>query len=245
MTHTYNISGMTCNGCLAKVESLLSSVNGVSNVKIDLQKGEAAIEMTQHIPTVQLKEALREYPKFQLAERTHQPASPASILEEDSRSWIETYKPIILIFVYLIGSTLLVEWGHGNFSRMRWMNHFMGGFFLVFSFFKLLNLRGFVESYGMYDILAKRWKAWGYLYPFVELCIGAAFLIGLELRVTNAVTLLVMGVSIMGVLQSVLNKRKIKCACLGDVFNLPMSTITIIEDALMIGMSVFMLLSLV
>ena len=97
----------------------------------------------------------------------------------------------------------------------------------------------------MYDLLAKRWKPWGYLYPFVELCIGVAFLIGLELMVTNAVTLLVMGVSIMGVLQSVLNKRKIKCACLGDVFNLPMSTITIIEDALMIGMSVFMLLSLV
>ena len=53
-----------------------------------------------------------------------------------------------------------------------------------------------------------------------------------------------MTVSIIGVLQSVMNKRKIKCACLGDVFNLPMSTITIIEDALMIGMSVTMLLTM-
>jgi len=53
-----------------------------------------------------------------------------------------------------------------------------------------------------------------------------------------------MSVSIVGVLQSVLNKRKIKCACLGDVFNLPMSTITIIEDALMIGMSGVMLLAM-
>ena len=53
-----------------------------------------------------------------------------------------------------------------------------------------------------------------------------------------------MTVSIIGVLQSVMNKRKIKCACLGDVFNLPMSTITIIEDALMIGMSVIMLLTM-
>ncbi len=121
----------------------------------------------------------------------------------------------------------------------------MGGFFLVFSFFKLLNLRGFAESYGMYDIVAKRWQGWGYTYPFVELALGAAFLIGFEPMITNAVTLLVMGLSIIGVLQSVLNKRKIKCACLGDVFNLPMSTITIIEDALMIGMSAFMLLHLV
>ena len=59
---------------------------------------------------------------------------------------------------------------------------------------------------------------------------------------TNAVTLIVMSVSIIGVLQSLANKKKIRCACLGAVFNLPMSTITIIEDALMIGMSFVMLL---
>jgi hypothetical protein len=46
-----------------------------------------------------------------------------------------------------------------------------------------------------------------------------------------------MGVSIIGVVRSVMNKRKIRCACLGAVFNLPMSTVTIIEDALMIVMS--------
>lgn len=51
-----------------------------------------------------------------------------------------------------------------------------------------------------------------------------------------------MVVSIIGVLQSVLNKRKIQCACLGTVFNLPMSTVTIIEDGLMIAMSLTMLL---
>jgi copper chaperone CopZ len=245
MTHTYKISGMTCNGCLGKVQSLLSTVNGVSNVNIDLQKGEAAIDMTQHVPTVKLKDALKEYPEYQLAEATHQLPPPAATLEEDSRSWLPTYKPVILIFAYLTGITLLLEGVGGSFSLMRWMNHFMGGFFLVFSFFKLLNLGGFAESYGMYDILAKRWQGWGYIYPFVELGLGVAFLISFEPLVTNAVTLVVMGVSIVGVLQSVLHKRKIKCACLGDVFNLPMSTITIIEDALMIGMSAFMLLSLV
>ena len=58
---------------------------------------------------------------------------------------------------------------------------------------------------------------------------------------TNVVTFMIVIVSIIGVLQSVANKRKIKCACLGAVFNLPMSTVTIIEDALMIVMSVIML----
>ena len=51
-----------------------------------------------------------------------------------------------------------------------------------------------------------------------------------------------MSISIVGVLQTVLDKKTIKCACLGDVFNLPMSTVTIIEDGLMIAMSVTMLI---
>jgi len=94
----------------------------------------------------------------------------------------------------------------------------------------------------MYDIVAKKLKGWGFIYPFVELTLGLAYATGFQPMLTNIVTLLVMSVSIIGVLQSVFNKRKIKCACLGAVFNLPMSTITIIEDALMIVMSVGMLL---
>jgi len=53
-----------------------------------------------------------------------------------------------------------------------------------------------------------------------------------------------MTISIIGVLQSVLNKQKIQCACLGAVFNLPMSTVTIIEDGIMILMSAVMLVTL-
>ncbi len=244
MTHNYQISGMTCNGCLAQVKSLLSSVKGVSNVNIDLQKEAAVIDMTEHVPTTQLQEALKEHPKYQLTESPGLPKFAASFPEEIAPSWFQTYKPVILIFAYLVGTTLLMEGAHDSFNWMRWMNHFMGGFFLVFSFFKMLNLTGFADSYQMYDILAKRFKSWAYIYPFVELGLAVAFLMGIAPIATNAVTLVVMGISIIGVLQSVLNKRKIKCACLGDVFNLPMSTITIIEDALMIAMSVFMLVSM-
>ena len=246
MTHSYKISGMTCNSCVGTVQNLLSSVNGVDAVKVDLQKGEATIDMAQHVQTAQLKDALKEYPKYELTEATVRPPAEAVYeeVEEGTRSWFQTYKPVMLIFAYLTGITLLIEGVNGSFNWMRWMNHFMGGFFLVFSFFKMLNLAGFAESYRMYDILAKRFGNWGYIYPFVELGLGVAFLMGIAPIVTNAVTLVVMAISIIGVLQSVLNKRKIKCACLGDVFNLPMSTITIIEDAVMIVMSLLMLVSM-
>ena len=180
-----------------------------------------------------------------MSENNHSPyAAVVEVDEIENKSWIVTYKPILLIFAYITGITLLVEWMQGEFAWMRWMNHFMAGFFLVFSFFKLLNLKGFAESYSMYDIVAKKWSAWGYIYAFTELALGAAFLTGFNPILTNIVTFTVMTVSIIGVLQSVLNKRKIKCACLGDVFNLPMSTITIIEDALMIGMSGIMFIAM-
>ena len=245
MTHTYKVSGMTCSGCQAKVQGLLSKVTGVKNVNIDLAKGEVIIDMDKHIVTNDLKEALKEYPKYQLSETNHQQHIVAPVTdEEETKSWIETYKPILLIFGYIIGITLLVEYMHGEFFWMRWMSHFMAGFFLVFSFFKLLNLKGFAESYSMYDIVAKKWNGWGYVYAFTELALGVAFLTGFSLFLTNSVTFVVMSVSIIGVLQSVANKRKIKCACLGAVFNLPMSTITIIEDLLMIGMSGIMLITM-
>ena len=245
MTHTYNISGMTCGGCQAKVQGLLSKVAGVKKVSIDLAKGEATIDMEKHIATDDLKAALKDYPKYQLSEGQHQQHAVAPVPdEEETKSWIATYKPILLIFAYITGITLLVEYMHGEYIWMRWMNHFMAGFFLVFSFFKLLNLKGFAESYSMYDVEAKKWSGWGYIYAFTELALGIAFLTGFHPILTNTVTFVVMTVSIIGVLQSVMNKRKIKCACLGDVFNLPMSTITIIEDALMMGMSGVMLLKM-
>jgi hypothetical protein len=125
------------------------------------------------------------------------------------------------------------------------MQHFMAGFFLVFSFFKLLNLKGFAESYIMYDVVARKIPIWAYIYAFTELILGLAFLTGFNPLVTNSVTFLVMSVSIIGVLQSVLNKKKIQCACLGAIFNLPMSTVTIIEDALMIIMSGLMIIHLI
>ena len=127
---------------------------------------------------------------------------------------------------------------------MQWMQHFMAGFFLVFSFFKFLNLKGFAESYVMYDVVAKRIPAWAYIYAFVELALGIAYLVNFNPLITNTITFIVMSISIIGVLQSVLNKKKIQCACLGAVFNLPMSTVTIIEDALMIVMSGIMILKM-
>lgn len=242
MTHTYSITGMTCDGCASKVQKLLEAVDGVEKAEIHLDKNEAAITMHHHIQTSTLQQALKAYPKYQLTESNFHPVMHVED-EQNPKTWFETYKPVLLIFMYITGITLLIEVKQG-FNIMHWMNNFMGAFFLVFSFFKMLDLKGFAESYFSYDIIARKWMGYGYLYAFIELALGVAFITGFNPVATNSITLIVMSISIIGVLQSVFNKRKIKCACLGAVFNLPMSTITIIEDLLMIFMSAAMLLFL-
>lgn len=242
MTHTYKITGMTCDTCQEKVQNVLQKVEGVTTAKVDLLRGEAEITMQKHINTSTFQESLKAYPKYQLSEKEHimQP-----VFEEEEKSWLQTYKPVLLIFAYITGITLLVQMYSGEFNRMQWMSHFMAGFFIAFSFFKLLNLRGFADSYSTYDVIAKRWRGYGFIYAFIELGLGLAFLSNFSPVITNGITLIVMSISLVGVLQSVLDKRKIKCACLGDVFNLPMSTVTVIEDALMILMSLFMIINLI
>jgi hypothetical protein len=94
----------------------------------------------------------------------------------------------------------------------------------------------------MYDVVAKRVPLWGKVYPFVELGLGLAFVADIAPVAMNWIALIIMSISIVGVLEQVLNKRAIRCACLGTVFQLPMSTVTIIEDGLMIVMSVIMII---
>lgn len=227
---------MTCSSCETKVKSALQMIENVTEVVVTKADNSATITMNKHIPLSDLQQALD--PKYTIS------AIQFNETEELAKSWFETYKPILLIFFYISLVVVLVQINSERFNIMMAMQYFMAGFFLVFSFFKFLNLKGFAESYVMYDVLAKRIPIWAYLYAFIEVSLGMAYLINFNPLVTNIFTFTVMSLSIIGVLQSVFNKRKIQCACLGAVFNLPMSTITIIEDALMIVMSGYIIINI-
>ncbi len=225
---------MTCGSCEAKVKSSLLALPNVTGVEVSKEKQSAIINMDKHIALPTFQNALDK--RYSITAIEHNETA------EQAKSWLGTYKPILLIFGYVTIVAVIAASNQTGFNWLHGMNIFMAGFFLTFSFFKMLDLKGFAESYSMYDIVAKRIKVWGFLYAFIELALGIAYATGFQPLLTNIVTLIVMSVSIIGVLQSVFNKRKIKCACLGAVFNLPMSTVTIIEDALMIAMSGLMIL---
>ncbi len=237
MIKEYKIDGMTCMGCVAHVKEALESIDGVKSADVSLEENSAKVE-SENINLNQLKQALGDG-KYAI-----NASEPVDHLEETPlpEKTLTTYKPLILIVSFIAGVSVLAQYPFGDFSGGLWMRHFMAGFFIVFAFFKLLNLEGFANSYIMYDLLAAKWKGWGYIYPFVELLLGALYLINFEPFYTNIATIIILGFSSLGVIKSNLDKRQIKCACLGDVFNLPMSTVTIVEDLGMVGMAMIMIL---
>jgi len=240
MTHQYKIEGMSCMSCVAKVKSAILIMPNVLSAEVDKATNSATIKMSQHISTEALQKQLQEKdPKYSITPMGDHTTSGST---DSSATGLGQYKPIFLIFGYILSATLIIQYLGGTFDMMEWMRHFMAGFFLIFSFFKMLDLSGFANSYMSYDIIAKRWKSWGYVYAFIELSLGLAYLSNCCALATNILAFTVMTISIIGVLESVINKNEIQCACLGAVFDLPMSTVTIIEDALMIIMSGYMII---
>lgn len=231
----YKVSGLTCGGCVNRVESTLA--NFAENVKVTLTPPEAILtNATSEVSA--LNAALSQVGKYQLSAT----AAASTVTEShEPKSWFTTYKPLLLVFAFILLATLAVEISYDNFVLSRWMPHFMAGFFLVFSFFKLLDLPGFASSYAMYDLLAKHVTTYAFIYPFIELSLGIWYLLDWQTKVLNWITLVVMGFSAIGVILAVMNKQKIRCACLGTGFNLPMSTVTIIEDLTMFAMAAWML----
>lgn len=242
MKHTYTVSGMTCGKCVSKVKSELLKHPDVLSAEVSLEKHEAEVEMEKHVATSDFQEKLSTTGDYTIKEKGEHDDHSNEQSIDDKRSWLETYKPILLIFAFVGGISLIASYQNGAVDGMLWMQYFMAGFFLTFSFFKFLDIKGFAESYATYDLLAKKLPSYGYIYPFLELGLGIAYLTNFSPTETYIATIVIMGFSSIGVIESVINKKRIQCACLGTVFNLPMSTVTIIEDLLMVAMAAGMLL---
>lgn len=242
MTHTYKITGMTCNNCKASVTEKLSAVEGVSNVSVNLEKGEAEIIMKKHISTEIFKGTLPA--KFTLSEQKENNIFNSISNEKvEEKSKFQQLKPLFLIFLYIGVASVLLNFE--DWETSSFMMDFMGLFFIVFSFFKMLDLKGFPESFQMYDPLAKVIPAYGWIYPFIETALGLMFLMRFNVEIALIATIIILGITTVGVTQTLFSKKKIKCACLGTALNLPMTEATFIENSIMLVMSVYMLFTFI
>ena len=164
------------------------------------------------------------------------PAVPGS----SGRS-LRDFTPLIVIFAAVFALTGLAVWRHGRFESMHAMRCFEGFFFLIFAAFKLLNWKGFADAYGTYDLIAQRVPAYGYAYPLIELALGISYLLNYRVLLVSWVTLVLMVIGAAGVALALGQKRQIPCACLGVVFKIPMTWVTLVEDLVMATMAAVMI----
>lgn len=235
---------MTCGGCVSKVKPYLDDNADIKSWEADLQDP-------------------RKLLRFELAENA-QPDAIASLIgqagftatlidetptsaqfEEEPvtkpRFEFSTYKPLFLVVSYVIGASALFELSQPSWELSRFMNNFMGFFFLGFAFFKLLNISKFADAFATYDIVAGRSRAYALAYPWVELALGLLFVTRTLPMFANIFTAVIMSIGLIGVIAAVRKKQTIQCACLGTAFNLPMSVVTIIENSVMLVMALAML----
>lgn len=227
---------MTCGNCKAKVTDTLERIEGVQSVEVDLASKSATIDMDKHIPLKTMRNALPD--KYTITEKdVDMPTSGFEDMVEKSK--LQQLKPLFIILGYITTASVLLHREDWNLGEM--MIDFMGLFFIVFSFFKMLDISGFASSFSMYDPIASKVPYYGRMYPFLETILGLMLLFRYQVDIALLATIVLLGITTYGVTKTLLAKRAIKCACLGTALDLPMTEATFIENAIMIVMSVIML----
>lgn len=158
-------------------------------------------------------------------------------VEESARE----YRKLAAILFGILGLALILGWARG-FSLERFLGDFMAVFFITFAAFKFANLENFAITYRGYDVIARRFPAWAFMYPFIEGGLGVAYLMLDDSMDLNVVTLLLTGIAAIGVIKELSNKSNIMCACLGTIIRLPLSKVSLVEDVAMFAMAATMLL---
>lgn len=161
------------------------------------------------------------------------------VLKEDVDS-NSNYTPLLVIIGLILLTSILISYTSG-FSLTKTIYNFMIGFFLIFSGFKLMDLKGFANGYSTYDLLAKKMYGYGYIYPFIELFFGLSMIVKFQMDLILGIEVIVMTFSGVGVAIKLLKGEKFQCACLGTFLKIPLTKITLIED---FGMAILALIIL-
>jgi hypothetical protein len=108
---------------------------------------------------------------------------------------------------------------------------------------KLFHPRDFAKGFQIYDLVAKKFSAYAYLYPFIELGLGLSYLSFAYPQITYLLTVLIMAIGAIGVIRALRKGLNVRCACMGTILDVPLSTVTLSEDIGMGIMACWMLIA--
>ena len=230
---------MHCAGCVSTIERAINKVEGVTKAVVSLSKETVRVEGGVSSSSVINAITSTGYEATLMDPAVKQQKNQQ---KQEPQSELKQLFPLFLIFFYISSAALLINWT--NFNASNFMFDFMGLFFIVFSFFKILDYKNFPHSFAMYDPIAKRIPIYGWIYPAIETVLGLAFLFRVALNFSLIATIIILGITTVGVTRALIDKRAIRCACLGTALKLPMTKATFIENSIMIIMATYMLFSL-
>ena len=159
--------------------------------------------------------------------------------EENRGSSPADYWPLAALILVSIAAAYAIKVEAQSILAM--MHYFMGFFLCSFALLKLFNLGAFVDGFHMYDLLARRFRPYGYIYPFIELGLGLAYFSFWQQQITYTLTIIVMAFGSLGVLFALRRGLDINCPCMGSLLKVPLSTVTLTEDISMALMAAVML----
>ncbi len=152
-----------------------------------------------------------------------------------------TYRPVIAIFAvaFLIG--LSISWAVFGTIGLRSLEWFVAAAMTLLGVQKLQDIESFSTMFLNYDLLARRWVRYGYLYPFGETLAGLLMIAGALTWLSAPIALFIGTVGAVSVFKAVyIDKRELKCACVGGASNVPLGFVSLTENLIMIGMGLWM-----
>lgn len=153
-----------------------------------------------------------------------------------------SYTPVLAVFAVAALIALAIDWLATGAITAMVLPHFIATAMCLLAMLKLQDLESFSTMFLNYDLLARRWVPYGYVYPFAELGAGALMLAGILTWLSAPVALFIGGIGAVSVFKAVwIDKRELKCACVGGSSKVPLGFVSLTENLMMVGMAVWML----
>ncbi|HEY8435344.1 MAG TPA: glutaredoxin [Sphingomicrobium sp.] len=153
-----------------------------------------------------------------------------------------TYRPVIVLFTITALMAMAASYAvTGSILAIRAAMWFIAMSMIVLSLLKLQNVETFATMFLNYDLLAKRWVAYSYIYPFAEGLAGILMLAGALTWLAAPLALIIGTIGAVSVFKAVyIDRRELKCACVGGSSNVPLGFVSLTENLMMIAMAVWM-----
>jgi len=153
-----------------------------------------------------------------------------------------TYKPVIAVFTMTALMALAASYAvSGNPFTVRAAEWFISFSMCVLAILKLRDVESFSSMFLGYDLLARRWVPYSYVYPFAEALAGILMIAHAFKFISIPVALFIGTIGTVSVIKAVyIDKRDIKCACVGGDTNVPLGFVSLTENLMMVAMALWM-----